>query len=153
DARYGSALSDNKNPIQTTFFVDSFSSGYTLNFANPNLPDINFGTLTDSPLYQGLGIAGQTFNAANPAQWVWRSGAGQTPTAEIRLRPQGSSNWFRTAQLDFQLDATDNITLKGGWDWKNFKFTSFESRRFLPGTQTNNEFQVPTTAQVNAIGG
>src|SRR5262249_61731161 len=119
---------------------------------------ISFGNTTRSAAYNALGTAGQVFDPTNTAQWMWRSSGSPapfntTPTGEIRLRPQGATNWFRTAQLDFELDATDNISIKAGYNWKRFEFDSFENRRFLPGTQTNNEFAVPTVAQINPIGG
>ncbi len=158
-ARYGSALSDNKNPVQTTFFVDAFVSGYNIDFRqNANLPNISFGNTTRSAAYNALGNPGVPFDPTSAAMWMWRSAGSAapfntTPTAEIRLRPQGAQNWFRTAQLDFEFDINDNISLKAGYNWKRFEFDSFENRRFLPGTQTNNEFSVPTNAQVAAIGG
>ena len=157
-AMYGSSLSDHKNPVQTTFFVDAFVSGYNIDFGfNDNLPNVNFGTLTNSPSYGGTAgtpATPVTFDPTNATHWQWRTGAGATPTAEIRLRPQGASNWFRTGQLDFELEANDNITLRAGYNWKRFEFDSFENRRFAPaGSQTNNEFQVPSVAQINAIGG
>ena len=149
----GSALSQHDNPEQTSLFIDAFVSGYQIDFSqNRYLPNIDMGTLTNSPSYGALG--GATFDPTNPTHWQWRTGANSTPPAEIRLRPQGADNWFRTAQLDFEFDVTDNLSLSVGDNWKEFEFESFESRRFGGGaSQTLIENAVPSLAQFNGAGG
>jgi iron complex outermembrane recepter protein len=153
----GSALSNFKNPVQTTFFVDSFVSGYSLDFSqNESVPSVDFGTLTNSTSWGALG--GTVFDPTNPAHWQWRSsgsGAGlnQQPFAEIRMRPQGTKNLFTTGALDFEFVPSELFTIRFGGSYKKFEFSSFENRRFTQGTQTSLETSVPTAQQIASIGG
>lgn len=109
---YGRSESDFNNPVQTTVTLDRLNTqGYSWDFrGNDRLPVINYG-----------------FDAANPANWSWVT-SGQ-PTSEIRIRPQGATNIFDTAQIDLGWDVSDTFKIRGGVNYKNFQFTTWEFRR------------------------
>lgn len=108
----GRSESDFNNPVQTTVTLDRLNTqGYSWDFrGNDRLPVINYG-----------------FDVTNPANWSWVT-SGQ-PTSEIRMRPQGATNIFDTIQFDLQWDINDTFTLRGGANYKNFNFTTYEFRR------------------------
>ena len=111
----GSALSVFRNPLQTTVTLDRLDiDGYSWDFrGNDRQPKINYG-----------------FDVSNPANWQWINtpGAGATGT-EIRIRPQGVDNAYKTVRYDMAWDATDWLTVKAGINWSEFTFESFEKRR------------------------
>jgi len=108
----GRSESDFNNPRQTTVTLDRLNTqGYSWDFrANDRLPSISYG-----------------FDVANPANWNWIT-AGQ-PTSEIRIRPQGATNVFDSIQFDLGWEINNTFTLRGGANYKNFNFTTWELRR------------------------
>ena len=111
---YGRAESNFDNPIQTTVTLDrSNIQGYSWDFrGNPDAPVINYG-----------------FDVANPANWEWRPSTSSVPRSEIRLRPNGVDTLFESMQADFEYDAQDWLTFKGGINWKSYYSSSFDMRR------------------------
>lgn len=111
-AMAGRSESDFNNPLQTTVTLDRLNTqGYSWDFrGNDRLPSINYG-----------------FDVTNPANWNWIT-TGQ-PTSEIRIRPQGATNVFDTIQFDLGWELNDTFTLRGGANYKNFNFTTWEFRR------------------------
>lgn len=111
---YGRAESNFDNPIQTTVTLDrSNTQGYSWDFrGNPDAPVISYG-----------------FDVTNPANWEWRPSTAAVPRSEIRLRPNGVDTLFESFQADFEYDAQDWLTIKGGVNWKSYGSRSFESRR------------------------
>ncbi len=111
----GSADSVFRNPLQTTVTLDRLDiDGYSWDFrGNDRQPKIDYG-----------------FDVANPANWNWINAppAGATGT-EIRIRPQGVDNAYKTVRYDMAWDATDWLTFKAGVNWSEFTFESFEKRR------------------------
>lgn len=125
---YGRAESNFDNPIQTTVTLDrSNIQGYSWDFrGNPDAPVINYG-----------------FDVTSPANWEWRPSTAAVPRSEIRLRPNGVDTLFQSVQADFEYDAQDWLTIKGGLNWKSYGSRSFELRRadetvvpVLPGGTT-----------------
>ncbi|CAN1498810.1 CirA Outer membrane receptor proteins, mostly Fe transport [Caulobacteraceae bacterium] len=116
----GTSESDFQNPIQTTVTFDRQNTqGYSWDFTggNNSTPLINYG-----------------FDVANPANWSWRdtslgNATAALPRSEIRMRPNGVLTTFNAAQLDFQWEATDFLTIKFGYNFKKFESDSFENRR------------------------
>ncbi|MDO9223257.1 MAG: TonB-dependent receptor [Caulobacter sp.] len=111
----GRAESIFRNPYQTTVTLDRLDiDGYSWDFrGNDREPSIDYG-----------------FDVANPANWQWINSppAGATGS-EIRIRPQGVDNIYTTARFDLTFDVNDVWTLKGGLNWAEFTFDSFELRR------------------------
>jgi iron complex outermembrane recepter protein len=128
-ALIGRSESDFNNPVQTTVTLDRTNiQGYTIDFrGNDRLPLINYG-----------------FDVSNPANWGFLN-SGQ-PGSEIRIRPQGATNIFDTVQLDLKYDVSDSLTLRGGANYKNFKFTTYEFRR---GSETAVPALPPGTSVAN----
>lgn len=115
----GRAESNFENPIQTTVTLDRQNTqGYSFDFrGNPNTPVINYG-----------------FDVTSPTAWGWRdaslgTGVAALPRSEIRLRANGVDTVFQSMQYDLEFDATDDVTFKGGFNWKTYSSRSYESRR------------------------
>jgi iron complex outermembrane receptor protein len=97
------------NPIQTTITLDrSNTDGYSWDYrGDDRLPVINYG-----------------FDVNDPANWSFANGL-----SEIRLRPNTTDNLFTTQQFDATWDVSDSFHVKGGIDWKGYKFATTEMRR------------------------
>lgn len=113
-ALLGSVRSTYENPIQTTVIMDKFDvDGYSWDYrGNSRLPVFNYGNM--DPL--------------DPNGWT---------LAEVRLRPQSTSNDYDAQQIDLTWIASSYFTLKGGVHHKDYTFESKEWRR-------SNELTVPT---------
>jgi len=105
----GRAKSEFENPIQTTITLDRTNAqNYTWDYRNNDrLPVINNG-----------------FDVNDPSQWAFINGV-----SEIRLRPQYADNTIDNVSLGMAWALTDNFTLKGGGQFKEYTFTSREERR------------------------
>jgi len=105
----GRAKSEFENPIQTTITLDRTNAqNYTWDYRNNDrLPVIDNG-----------------FDVNDPAQWAFINGV-----SEIRLRPQYADNTIDNVSLGMAWALTDNFTLKGGGQFKEYTFTSREERR------------------------
>jgi TonB-dependent receptor len=109
NALVGHSRSDFENPIQTTITLDHANAdGYVWDYrGSSRLPRFDYG-----------------FDVRDPSQWTFANGL-----SEIRLRPNTTANLFTTQQIDFGWDITDGFRLKGGLDWKAYKFATTEMRR------------------------
>lgn len=109
NALIGHSRSDFDNPIQTTITLDRANTdGYSWDYrGNDRLPAISYG-----------------FDVRDPANWNFANGL-----SEIRLRPNATANLFTNQQLNFAWEAAPSFTLKGGADFKAYKFSTFEARR------------------------
>ena len=109
NALVGHSRSDFDNPIQTTITLDRANTdGYSWDYrGNDRLPRIDYG-----------------FDVTDPNNWTFANGL-----SEIRLRPNATANLYTNQQLNFDWDATSAFTLKGGLDFKAYKFATFEARR------------------------
>ena len=91
-------------PLETTIaFDDRDAQGYKYDYRNMATPLLTFGTSVTDPTNFQL--------------------------AEIRDRPSNVTNRFKTAQLRFEYDLTDKITLKAGGVWRRFNFESIAYTR------------------------
>jgi len=118
----GYSRSDFANPIQTTVALDVANvQGYGYDFSQGRLPAFNYGNL----------------NVEDPSRYT---------LGEIRLRPQFVDNTFRVFRGDLAWELSDQLTLRGGGDYKRYTFDSRELRR-------SSETQVPalTSAQLQAL--
>ena len=86
-------------PIQTTLLFDwNNVDGYSYDYrGDSRLPVITYGNV----------------DVTNPATWT---------LSQIRLRPQSSTNEFRTASFELAWDVADAVTLKAGPQYKKFEF-------------------------------
>ncbi|MEO8671550.1 MAG: TonB-dependent receptor [Tahibacter sp.] len=109
DGLVGHSRSAFDNPIQTTITLDrSNTDNYIWDYrGNSRLPLIDYG-----------------FDTTNPANWSFANGL-----SEIRLRPNTTDNLFTTQQLNGTWDVTDALHIKGGLNWKAYKFATTEERR------------------------
>ncbi|HEX8402812.1 MAG TPA: TonB-dependent receptor [Allosphingosinicella sp.] len=112
-----------RNPIQTTVALDVANiQGYSYDFREDSrAPTFSYGNL----------------DVANPLRYT---------LGEIRLRPQFVDNDFRVARGELAFEVSQQLTLKGGVDYKKYGFDSRELRRA-------SETQVPalTSAQLAAL--
>lgn len=124
----GISRSDFDIPMQATIFYDAASpvTGYSYDFRdNPNAAAVNFGSL----------------DVNDPASFLF---------TQYRNRPQGVDNTYDTIQANLSYDLNDAITVSGGFSWKQFEFSTFESRAEgnvtgLPGFMA----PPPVTADLN----
>jgi len=80
------------------------------------------------------------FDVTDPNQWyigpaVTAAGGTGASGPDIRLRPNYNDNIYKTAQLDFKYAWSDNLTLLGGVQVKNYEFIGTGQR--LAGGETN----------------
>ena len=118
---FGRSDSEFDNPFQTTTTLDIANvNGYSIDFRNRRgQPEILYPFDVASPT-GGLGVIG------TPAGVV---PSNITPT-EIRIRPQGADSTFTTGRVDVAWDVVpDILTLKGGFVYRNYDFSTFEFRR------------------------
>ena len=126
-ALVGYSEAEHDNPVQTTLLFDAADvDGYSFDYrGNSRLPVITYGTV----------------DVTNPATWT---------LSQIRLRPQQSTNEFRTASFELAWDVADAITLKAGPQYKKFEFQT-ESLQRSNGTTTNQETQIPPNVRATPI--
>ncbi len=115
----GQATSEFDNPVQTTVTIDRQNvQNFSWDFrGNPNTPLIGWG-----------------IDPTVATNWQWRdsslgTGVAALPRSEIRLRPNSVDTLFQSAQMDFQYDVNDWLTVRFGANWKTFESDSREQRR------------------------
>ncbi len=107
------------NPVSTIVTFDrANTNGFSYDFRT-RMPEINFG-----------------FDTTNAANWSMTNG-----TSEVRIRPNSVENTFATAKGFWEYDLNDNITLKGGVDYRKF---GFHSRGLYRTTETVVQTLTPT---------
>ncbi|WP_313472473.1 TonB-dependent receptor [Brevundimonas sp.] len=98
----GYSRSEFTNPVSTIVTFDrANTNGFSYDFTS-RMPKFDFG-----------------FDLTNPANWSMING-----TSEVRIRPSAVTNTFTTAKAYGEFDANENITLKGGIDFRRFHFDS-----------------------------
>ena len=134
--KIGSSKSDHSNPVQATVMMDRLNvDGYSYDYrGNPNMPVFDYGFDPTDPSGFNLSV--------------------------IRLRQNFVSNNFDTGQFDFEWNLSAGFTLKGGFQAKNYEFSSSERRRLNEGTVptfSDGTRAVPVDmteiASLNGIGG
>ncbi|SEL38579.1 TonB-dependent receptor [Roseateles sp. YR242] len=128
NASVGRADSKFRNPIQTTVTLDALNvNGYALDFrGNDRLPVITYPFNPAATSGNPLTIVGvpQVSSGTQPTT------VANTSTSEIRIRPQGANNRNDVAHLELAWDwIPDHLTLKGGLDYKQYNFDTYEFRR------------------------
>lgn len=119
----GYAKSAFSNPVQTTVTIDAANTGnFFYDFGNGRFPTIRPGV-----------------DIANPATFAFTNG-----TSEVRIRPQTVDNDFTNAKGFVEWKASNLFSLKGGVDWRRFRYSSTEQRRL----QGETVVQTLTPAQL-----
>lgn len=126
-ALVGYSQADHDNPVQTTLLFDRNDvDGYSFDYrGDSRLPVISYGAV----------------DVTNPATWT---------LSQIRLRPQTSTNEFRTASFELAWDVADSVTLKAGPQWKKFEFETSSLQR-SNGTLTGQESVIPASIAATPI--
>lgn len=101
----GISESDFRISQQTTIIADALNvDGYSIDFSgDPNAPLIDYN-----------------IDVTNPANFL---------VNEVRDRPQSTLNEFKTVTLSGEWVASDTISIEAGGSYKQFGFSSTESRR------------------------
>lgn len=102
------------NSEQTTVIIDRQNTdGYSIDFrGNRNLPLINYG-----------------FDVTDPNAWTIVGPSGVNPRSEIRMNPNGQTNVYDTAQMNFVWEMNPTFTLRTGVHYKNFESEGWGLRR------------------------
>jgi iron complex outermembrane recepter protein len=114
----GYAISEFRNPIQTTITLDrQDSDGFSWDYrGDDRLPTMNWG-----------------FDPSDPAAWSFgqAAGAGGVTFSDIRIRPQEAENSFRTFKLDGEYQLNNALTVKAGIEQRKYQYEGQEFRRGL----------------------
>lgn len=141
--RYGRATSKFRNPVQTTTTLDALNvNGYSIDFRNDDrLPAITYPfDVTTAGAPGGLTLV------AVPAGGTTVANA---TTSEIRIRPQGANNVNTSYQGDLKWDIVPSeIALKGGFDYRTYKFDTYEFRRV---NQNDTIYAPPNGASLSSL--
>jgi TonB-dependent receptor len=126
-ARAGRATSKFRNPVQTTTTLDALNvNGYGIDFSgNSRLPAI---TYPFDPAQQGGAL--QMVGVPVVSSGTQPTTVANTTTSEIRIRPQGTTNQSDVANIELAWEVIpDQLTVRGGADYKQYKFATYEFRR------------------------
>ncbi len=144
NAMVGQAKSEFDNPVQTTIVAQKDGLDFAYDYSGSN---------RESPVL--------TFDDAVSDVEGW-------DTNSVRLRPLGAENTFDSGEIDLAFDLNNSITLKGGVNYKNYEFVTYEARRasegnaagvvlnsdtmkgFNSGLGSNNPWAVPDLAAIDA---
>jgi iron complex outermembrane recepter protein len=96
NAMVGNTKSDYQNPIQNTLLMQADNQRFTYDYRDYDDAKLTFGDA-----------------AYLPASWK---------ATGVRQRPQSTVNENTAANLTFEFDFNENMTLKVGGDWKDFTF-------------------------------
>ncbi|WP_213981337.1 TonB-dependent receptor [Sphingomonas sp. dw_22] len=130
----GYAKSEFDNPIQTTITLDRLNSdGYSWDYRdNDREPVINWG-----------------FDVADPASWTMVNGS-----SDIRIRPQGAKNEYKTGKAVLEWDVVpDQLTFKGGLEWRKFNYSGYEERRLVAETISPTLTAAQVASLTRVLGG
>jgi iron complex outermembrane receptor protein len=104
DELLGVSSSFFNNPVQTTLGFDQYNvQGFSYNYANGNIPMLNFGSA----------------NLTANGPWV---------LTEVRERPQSARNDYETAQFNAHYTWSENLRLSAGVEYKVYTFKTTSLR-------------------------
>jgi len=121
NAMLGTTKSDYSNPIQNTLLMQANNQRFAYDYRDYNDPVLTFGDA-----------------AYDKASWT---------ATGVRQRPQNTLNENTAANLAFEFDFNENLTLKVGGDWKDFTFDTDQFQYASEGAngvniQSNPDFIV-----------
>jgi iron complex outermembrane recepter protein len=143
-ARVGMADSRFRNPLQTTTTLDALNvNGYSIDFrGNSRLPSIGYPIDVSQPGALGLVTIPQV------ASGTQRNTIPNTTASEIRIRPQGANNRNDVASFHLDYELNERVNLKGGADYKRYRFNTFEFRRV---NQNDTIFAPPAGTSIGSL--
>ena len=127
-ARIAQSRSIQDNPVQTTATFDRYDTdNYVYDFsASQKLPLLSYG-----------------FDVANPANWSFSPTQTVGDASLIRMRPNKTLNRFKSAGLDLVWEVNDDLTLKVGGAYKDYRFVTAEWRRNTIGGIVDGAVALP----------
>jgi TonB-dependent receptor len=133
----GWSSSNHKNPIQNTVTLDQFNvDGYSFDYSDQHHPTFGFGT---AQLTSNANCA----TATSSNCWM---------VSQLRLRAAYAKNTYYTGQANLTWEVADPLTLKAGFDYKKYRFSTMELRR-SNGTTANQETVIPAGVASAALSG
>lgn len=126
----GWSESHHRNPIQTTLAMDLGCAGAGTGLTGTTLNDVSCG---------GAGTTADPYSfdytqGNMPALHLGGVGAATWFLSNVRERAAFVSNSYRSAALDFEYKANKYVTFTGGFDYRNFGFSSLYMLRSTGGT-------------------
>jgi iron complex outermembrane receptor protein len=148
-AKIGQAKSEFRNPVQTTTTFDALNvNGYSIDFRESDrLPRITYPfdvNTVGAP--GGLTIVGVPVVASGTQPTTIPN----TTSSEIRIRPQGTDNTVDQFNVALNWEARPDWNIKGGLDYKNYEFETFEFRRV---NQNDTIFAPPAGTSLASLSG
>ena len=146
NVKFGRADSKFRNPVQTTTTLDALNvNGYTIDFRDSDrLPRIVYPFDVTQP-----GGAFTLVAVPQVTTGTQPTTVPNTTTSEIRIRPQGTNNRNDIGHVDLAWELVpEKLTLKGGGDYKKFKFESYEFRRV---NQSDTIFAPPAGTSIASL--
>ncbi|MDE1987535.1 MAG: TonB-dependent receptor [Alphaproteobacteria bacterium] len=147
----GWSESHHRNPVQTTLTFDYNCTAADAGGSTANCPG---------------GAAGGAGTSAKPYMYDYR--VGDLPAisygnvdvtsstgwflSQIRERAAYNNNAYRTVQGDFKWDYLKSIQVEGGFDYRNFGYSTADLRRSNGGTG-NLDSSIPTAVETAALSG
>jgi iron complex outermembrane receptor protein len=124
----GQARSVNDNPIQTTVTLDRYDTdGYSYDFSqSQKQPNFTYG-----------------FDVTDPANWQFSTSTAAGDPSLIRVRTNRTSNRIRTGRLDARFEIGDDVALKAGGLYKQYRFVTREQRRYVLNGVTEGAVPLP----------
>jgi iron complex outermembrane receptor protein len=112
----GASQSEQHNPEQTTLTLDAYDvQNYSYDYAKPRAPVFDYGRSNGCTVDQAC-------------YWSISSSAAKGDPSLVRIRPNETSNKFKTNKIDLIFDLDENNTLKFGMNVKKFTFKTSEAR-------------------------
>ncbi|GAA0566433.1 TonB-dependent receptor [Rhizomicrobium electricum] len=125
NVRLGWSESHHRNPLQDYIMLDQFNvSGYGYDFQNNGnnwSPELNYGSAN-------LDVAGLSSSAPSGGASTCTAGSNCWFVSSFRRRPQYNFNSFRAASWDMEFKPIREITITGGFDYKNYGFRTISYR-------------------------
>lgn len=144
---WGWTESHHRNPIQTTLAADLGCSGTGSGIATKKLTSTsctNGAGTADNPYIYDYSqgnmplLSTGNLDPTSTASWF---------LSNVRERQDFAYNSFRTAAVDFEWKPLDEITLSGGFDFRNYGFGTQELRRATSATSTGENSSIPNAVR------
>lgn len=112
----GGSNSAQRNPEQSTVTLDAYDvQNYSYDYSKPLAPVFNYGKLNGCTVDQAC-------------YWQVSSSNAKGDPSLTRVRPNNTENKFQTQKVDLSWELSERDTLKLGFNRKEFRFKTEESR-------------------------
>ena len=144
---WGWTESHHRNPIQATLAADLGCAGTGSGTATKKLTAASCtngaGTPDDPYIYDYSNgnmplLSTGNLDPTSPANWF---------LSNVRERQEFAYNSFRTATIDFEYKPIGEITISGGFDFRNYGFGTQELRRATSATSTGEDSSIPNSVR------